>query len=147
MIKAKFFIISILVRNAACKSQYLNEFRFLYEMSLNCQYCGSSIRLNNSETTNKKTNEEVISDNNTSSSSSGWLCFGGWCDNSTSKKIVKKEIVAHNYELPNNGLYQRRRTIQFDLESNGNGVNKSSKMQSSSILKMKVFLYEEFLLF
>lgn len=101
-----------------------------------CETCGSVLVPNGSysSTTNlyKKDTEK----------SSSWFCFGRLCNKQDDNDSESIE-VATSGDIPKNGIYQRRRTIMFDLDASTPIPTGTKYKAQSSILKTisKVFIF------
>lgn len=93
-----------------------------------CEYCGSNLK-------NSKYDSETNLFKKEKTSDKSWLCFTKWCSDKSAGDSDIVEITSA--DVPKYGQYNRRKTIQFDLDSNSNSnaTNKTSAKGRQSILK------------
>lgn len=115
----------------------------------NCQFCGSPLTVDNYHAvTNQYNNRERHHDKGAGEGGAaavgGWWCFSGLCRSIKGGEKSGSDIKELALDVSKEGRYERRRTIQFDLDSNyGTSyyINKQAKGQNSSILKPQVLFF------
>ncbi|KAG5898662.1 hypothetical protein JTB14_005421 [Gonioctena quinquepunctata] len=95
-----------------------------------CRRCGSVIIADNEKRYSSTSN---LYEKETSSR---WWCFFGSCGKER-RDVSEAFEIATSENVPKNGIYERRRTIQFDLENHGGGSSAGKILKRpSSILKL-----------
>lgn len=94
-----------------------------------CEYCGNNLKNSKYDSETNLFKKDKTNDNS-------WLCFPKWCSDKSAGDSETIEITST--DVPKYGQYNRRKTIQFDLDTNSSSnsaTNKTSAKGRQSILK------------
>lgn len=91
-----------------------------------CEYCGNAL-------SSSKFGSDTNLFGSEKTSGGSWLCLPRWCSRKSERDSEILEITTGN--VPESGSYNRRKTIQFDLDATYESPSKITVKGRQSILK------------